>query len=156
MSEWRRAAFLPILLVSVCGAFGCGSRTDEWPYTVRIGGAQINVEVATTPQQRERGLMFRDDLDEKWGMLFVYDAEGPLEFWMRNTRIPLSIAFLDRGLVVRDIQDMTPMSEEMHVSKAPAIYALEVNQGWFARHDITPGTTAKFSPELEKFIEQNP
>ena len=153
MSEWRRVALLPILLVSVCGAFGCGSR--EWPYTVRMGGVQINVEVAATPQQRERGLMFRDELDEKWGMLFVYDKEETRQFWMKNTKIPLSIAFIDRGLVVRDIQDMTPMSEEMHLSKAPAIYALEVNQGWFARHNITPGTTAEFSPELEKFIEQS-
>ena len=156
MSEWRRVALLPILLVSVCGAFGCGSRTREWPYTVRMAGVQINVEVAATPQQRERGLMFRDELDEKWGMLFVYDKEEPRQFWMKNTKIPLSIAFIDRGLVVRDIQDMTPMSEEMHLSKAPAIYALEVNQGWFARHHITPGTTAEFSPELEKLIEQSP
>ena len=86
-------------------------------------------------------------------MLFVYESEEPLAFWMKNTTIPLSIAFLDRKRVVRDIQDMTPRSEARHVASAPVMFALEVNQGWFARHDVTPLATAVFSPELDALIE---
>jgi len=156
VSGWRRPVFLPIVLVGMCSVFGCNSRTREWPYTVQLGDASLKVEVAATPEQRERGLMFRDDLDENWGMLFAYDDEWTLSFWMKNTKIPLSIAFIDRGLVVRDIQDMTPMTEEMHTSKVPVMYAIEVNRGWFVRHDIAPGTVVTFSPELEKYIKQAP
>jgi uncharacterized membrane protein (UPF0127 family) len=98
------------------------------------------------------GLMGRERLGPDWGMLFVYDHEETLRFWMKNTKIPLSIAFLDDGLVVRDIQDMAPFDLTPHVSQAPVRYALEMEQGWFARRNVVPGTVAKFSPELDAFI----
>lgn len=154
MCDWRRGAFLPIVLMSVCGLSGCGGRSHEWPYTVEMGGTRLNVEVAVTPEQKDRGLMFRDRLDENWGMLFVYDTEQPLSFWMKNTRMPLSIAFVDRARIVRDIRDMPPLSEETHTSKVPAMYALEVNQGWFRRHKVTPGTDVTFSTELDDLIAE--
>jgi hypothetical protein len=119
---------------------------------MELGGARLHVEVARTDAQRARGLMFRDRLETDWGMLFVFNRQETLRFWMKNTRIPLSIAFLDDGLVVRDIQDMEPFDERAHLSKAPARYALEMERGWFARRNIAPGTVAKFSPELEAFL----
>jgi len=156
MSDWCGCAFLPIVVMGLCIVTGCDSHGREWPYTVETSGARLMVEVATTPEQLERGLMFRDRLDEDWGMLFVYDAEQTLSFWMKNTTIPLSIAFLDRGLVVRDIRDMQPLSEETLTSKVPAMYALETNRGWFERHNVTPGTAVTFSPELEALIKATP
>jgi hypothetical protein len=119
---------------------------------MELGGVRIRVEVARTDAERARGLMYRDRLGSDWGMLFVYDREERLSFWMKNTKIPLSIAFLDAGLVVRDIQDMTPLDETLHVSRVPARYALEMEQGWFSRRGVAPGTVAKFSAELEALI----
>jgi uncharacterized membrane protein (UPF0127 family) len=99
----------------------------------------LAAEVAETPRQRERGLMGRTALGENQGMLFVFEQEQPLSFWMRNTLIPLSIAYIDgRGTIV-DIQDMEPLDETSHPSAAPARYALEVNQGFFEEHGIRVG-----------------
>jgi len=162
MPSWRRRAFLPILgvVATLCWPLWClscsGRRGDDaWPYWVELAEARVNVEVALRAAERQRGLMYRSELGENWGMLFVYEREEPLVFWMKNTTIPLSIAFLDRRRVVRDIQDMTPLSEAQHAASAPVMYALEVNHGWFARHDVTPGTPAAFSPELEVLSERH-
>ncbi len=88
--------------------------------------------------------MYRDSLPENHGMLFVFDREQPLAFWMKNTKIPLSIAFLNKDFVIVDIQDMEPFSEKTHISAVPAMYALEVNQGFFRKHGIEVGDTLKF------------
>ncbi len=110
-------------------------------YIVNSAGERVPLvaEVAETPRQRDRGLMGRTALGENHGMLFVFDQEQPLSFWMRNTLIPLSIAYIDdRGTIV-DIQDMEPLDETSHPSAAPARYALEVNQGFFEEHGIRVG-----------------
>jgi len=158
MSDWRKRFLLPIVLLGVSCAWGCapGANAKVWPYEMELGGVAIHVEVARTPAQLHRGLMYRDRLDPDWGMLFVFPRQEPLQFYMKNTKIPLSIAFLDEGLVVRDIQDMTPFDETTHVSKVPARYALEMEQGWFARRNVAPGTTAKFSSELDAFLGRKP
>ena len=108
-----------------------------------IRGVKLYLEIAATPDKRQLGLMFRDSLPQNQGMLFVFEREQPLGFWMKNTKIPLSIAFLDRNYVIVDIQDMEPFSEKTHVSARPAMYALEVNQGFFRQHNITVGDTLK-------------
>jgi uncharacterized membrane protein (UPF0127 family) len=131
---------------------GCGSPAKDWPYSVEINGVRLNVEVAATPGERARGLMDRDELGSGWGMLFVFQQEETQTFWMRNTKIPLSIAFVGADLVVRDVQDMEPMTDDNHVSTAPAIYALEVNQGWFRSHGVAPGATVKFSRGLDDYL----
>lgn len=88
-----------------------------------------------------RGLMYREKLEPESGMLFVFEREQVLSFWMKNTLIPLSIAFLDaRGTVVR-IADMTPLSIDTVSSERPAQYALEVQQGAFARYGLAVGST---------------
>ncbi len=111
------------------------------PLTVK--GKTIWVEVVKTEEDKTKGLMFRDDLGRDEGMLFVYDREEILTFWMKNTPLPLSIAFLDsRGKVV-DLQDMTPFSIKTHASAYPARYALEMNQGWFKRNGVSVGDTIK-------------
>ena len=81
-------------------------------------------------------------------MLFVFDREEPLSFWMKNTRLPLSIAFIDKGGRIVDIQDMEPFSLESHTSTHPARYALEMNQGWFEREGIKVGHLVKIPSSL--------
>lgn len=106
---------------------------------VRVGGVPLTVEIASGGEQRYMGLSFRERLDESAGMLFVYPDERPLTFTMRNTLLPLSIAFIDDGLVVREIIDMDVGPGQLFDSDRPARYALEVNQGWFDRNGIEPG-----------------
>ncbi len=99
----------------------------------------VQVEIADTPAKRTRGLMGRTALAEDAGMLFVFDREQQLSFWMKNTLIPLSIAYIDAQRRIVDIQDMQPLDETPHPSAAPAQFALEVNQGFFAEHGIEVG-----------------
>lgn len=99
----------------------------------------VPVEIADTDAERQMGLMGRTALTEGTGMLFVFDAEEPRSFWMKDTLIPLSIAYIDAQGRIVDIQDMQPLDETPHPSAAPAQYALEVNQGFFAARGIQVG-----------------
>ena len=104
-----------------------------------IGGHALDTEVAATAVERQRGLSFRQSLGENSGMLFVYREQRPLVFTMRETSIPLAIAFLDAELVILEIQQMKPFAVEPYPAQNPAQYALEVNAGWFQSHNIKPG-----------------
>ena len=115
-----------------------------------IKGKTIKVEVARTGKEQERGLMFRERMGKDEGMLFVYEREERLSFWMKNTRLPLSIAFMDKGGRIVDIQDMEPFSLETHTSAHPARYALEMNRGWFAREGIKVGDLVKIPPTVHR------
>jgi uncharacterized membrane protein (UPF0127 family) len=99
----------------------------------------VPVEIADTDAERQRGLMERTALAEDAGMLFVFDREQPLSFWMKNTLIPLSVAYIDAEGRIVDIQDMQPLDETPHPSAELAQYALEVNQGFFAQRGIQVG-----------------
>jgi len=99
----------------------------------------VQVEIADTDAERQRGLMGRAALAEDAGMLFVFGQEQPLSFWMKNTLIPLSIAYIGEGGTIVDIQDMQPLDETSHPSAAPARYALEVNQGFFEARGVQVG-----------------
>lgn len=99
----------------------------------------IQAEVAATPEQRERGLMYRKSMPANAGMLFLFDEKAGRCFWMKNTNLPLSIAFLaDDGSIV-NIEDMAPQTEDNHCPRAAVRYALEMNKGWFAQKGIKPG-----------------
>ena len=108
---------------------------------LRIGGVPVDAEIASSGEQRYMGLSFRKALGENAGMLFVYPDERPLTFTMRNTLIPLSIAFISEALVIDEIVDMDVGPGQLFPSTRPARYALEVNQGWFERNGIEPGAT---------------
>jgi uncharacterized membrane protein (UPF0127 family) len=107
--------------------------------TLTIAGHTLTVEVASTPQTRETGLMNRFSLRQDHGMLFVFEAPQPLAFWMKNTYIPLSIAFVDDSGRILNIEDMRPQDEATHWSNGEARYAIEMRQGWFASKGIGPG-----------------
>ena len=99
----------------------------------------LTVEIADTPEARSTGLMHRESLGEDRGMLFLWPEETTTGFWMRNTLIPLSIAFISREGVVIDIQDMEPLDETLHYAPLPYLYAVELNRGWYEEKGIGVG-----------------
>jgi uncharacterized membrane protein (UPF0127 family) len=104
-----------------------------------IGGHRLVAEIAATVPTRTTGLMNRFSLQPDHGMLFVFDAPQPLAFWMKNTYVPLSIAFIARDGTILNIEDMAPQTESTHPSRGLALYALEMKKGWFAERGIAPG-----------------
>ncbi|HOB94720.1 MAG TPA: DUF192 domain-containing protein [Aquabacterium sp.] len=107
--------------------------------TLNAGMHNIRAEVALTPDQRQKGLMYRRDLGQYEGMLFVFEEPMPQCFWMKNTPTPLTIAFLaDDGSIV-NLADMKPFDESSHCSAKPVRFVLEMNQGWFAKRGIKAG-----------------
>lgn len=106
---------------------------------LKAGMHLIQAQVATTPQQRAIGLMFRREMPANEGMLFEFEQPAVQCFWMRNTLLPLTAAFVaDDGTVV-NLADMQPLSEASHCSAKPVRYVLEMHQGWFAKRAIGPG-----------------
>lgn len=117
----------------------CKEDKTENRRNILVGGIPMTVEINDSPVKRTRGLMFRDRLDWNEGMLFVFEREDTLSFWMRNTSIPLSIAFVNKEGVIIDIQDMRPFDQTAHKSRGSALYALEVNKGWFETNGVEAG-----------------
>ena len=107
--------------------------------TLEINGHKVLAEVAATDSTRATGLMHRRMMPENRGMLFVFAHAQPQSFWMMNTHIPLSIAYVDEHGVIVNITDMKPLTTDPHPSSKPAKYALEMNQGWFAKRGIKAG-----------------
>jgi len=105
-----------------------------------FGKTPLYAEVADEPNERAQGLQFRDGLLENWGMLFVYDSERILEFWMKDTAIPLDIAYIDAEGTIREIHKMHPFDTKIFQSKLRMKYALEVNRGWFRMNGVKIGT----------------
>ncbi|MCU0950877.1 MAG: DUF192 domain-containing protein [Burkholderiaceae bacterium] len=99
----------------------------------------ITAEVASTDPTRSRGLMFRDKLAPNHGMLFIFDGKQIHCMWMRNTLIPLSVAFIEDDGSIVNIADMQPKTEDSHCAARPVRYALEMDKGWFAARGIKPG-----------------
>ncbi|MFP4483221.1 MAG: DUF192 domain-containing protein [Spirochaetaceae bacterium] len=106
---------------------------------LRVGSYRVTAEIADTEDERRRGLMFRETLPANHGMLFVFPDEAPRSFWMRNTEIPLTIAYADADGRIVSIHDMEPFSEEPVPSRGAAKYALEVNQGELAAKGVQVG-----------------
>lgn len=117
--------------------------------TLTIGTHKLVAEVVATVEQRATGLMNRFSLKPDHGMLFVFGRPAPQGFWMKNTYIPLSIAFLDADGRILNIEDMRPQSEETHWSKGPALYAVEMKKGWFAERGIGPGAVVAGMPRVK-------
>ncbi len=116
---------------------------------IRFGAQVLKAEIAATPIARQIGLMNRSALPENLGMLFVFPADTPVCMWMKDTLIPLSVAFIDRDGRVLNIADMQPGSLQIHCATAPVRYALEANQGWFQRRAVKPGDTATGMDDLD-------
>jgi uncharacterized protein len=116
--------------------------------TLTINGNKLTAEVAATPDQRATGLMHRFSLQPDHGMLFVFERMEMQAFWMKNTYIPLSIAFIGADGRIVNIDDMAPRDESSHWSKRPVVYALEMRKGWFAERGIVAGDKVMGLPPL--------
>ncbi len=113
---------------------------------LQAGMHNIVAELAQTPQQQQTGMMMRTEMAAHEGMLFVFEEAGPRCFWMKNTLLPLSIAFIEDDGTIVNIAEMKPRSEATHCSEKPVRFALEMNQGWFSKRAIKAGFRLKGSP----------
>lgn len=131
----RRVALLLVALTCVPPVLAQSLPTIE----LTINGHRLTAEVATTVAARTVGLMRRFSLRPDHGMLFVFDAPQLLAFWMKDTYVPLSIAFIGADGRILNIEDMAPQTERTHDSRGPALFALEMKKGWFAQLGIAAG-----------------
>jgi len=131
------------LLLALSLAAVAGSALAQAPATrtIELGAGMhlIHAEVADSFATRMQGLMHRTSLPPNGGMLFVFDEEAIHCMWMKNTLIPLSVAFLDASGAIINIADMRPQTEESHCAASPARYALEMTRGWFAQRGVRAG-----------------
>jgi uncharacterized protein len=112
--------------------------------TLGVGGVhKVIAEVASIPSDRAQGLMHRKKLNDNEGMLFVYPQPHVTGMWMKNTLIPLSVAFIDEKGVIINVEEMKPETLDAHMAKAPAKYSLEMNSGWFKKRKLGPGAKIK-------------
>jgi uncharacterized membrane protein (UPF0127 family) len=150
MTSIKRLAVLALL--GLAGLASLGARAQSGPQPklpttpLTIGIHVVQAELAVTPEQQATGMMFRTSMGTNEGMLFVNDDAGVRCFWMRNTLVPLTIAFIaDDGTIV-NTADMEPRSEKSHCSAQPVRFALEMNLGWFAKRGIKPGAKISGKP----------
>jgi hypothetical protein len=135
----KTARLLVVLILAWLGtAANAQQQMPEMALT--INGHKLTAEVAYTDPQRMQGLMYRRILPEDHGMLFVFAETARHAMWMKNTYIPLSVAFIDEQGVIINIENMQPQTEDTHPAAKPAKYALEVNLGWFGKHGVKPGS----------------
>jgi uncharacterized membrane protein (UPF0127 family) len=141
-------SILPLLAVALAmPAYG-----QQLPVVQLTAGMHVvRAEVAADFGTRAQGLMNRKSLAPNSGMLFVFDDASIHCMWMKNTLIPLSVAFIDAGGTITNIADMQPHSEQSHCATRPAVYALEMTQGWFAQRGIKPGMKLG---GLEKLVQR--
>lgn len=150
----RRSVSLKLCALAVFAALSITDQTSQAQpvqsglptQDLYAGMHRIIAEVAATPDQRAIGLMGRQSLADNRGMLFVFELPQRQCFWMEQTFVPLSIAFLREDGTITNIEDMQPLSRESHCSTEPVRLALEVNQGWFDQRNIKPGMQIRGLP----------
>jgi uncharacterized membrane protein (UPF0127 family) len=122
---------------------GVAAGEDLPTIPLSINGHRLVAEIAATTETRTTGLMHRFSLKPDHGMLFIFSAPQPLAFWMKNTFVPLSIAFIGADGRILNIEDMAPQTEMTHPSRGPALWTLEMKKGWFADRGIGVGAEVK-------------
>jgi uncharacterized membrane protein (UPF0127 family) len=145
----NRAAFFGVVLI-VGGVLAQETAQLALPaITISVGGKAVTAEVADEPQERVTGLMFRKNLASDSGMLFVMPEPEHAAFWMKNTTLPLSVAYINESGLILEIHDLRPLDEKPVPSTFSNIaYALEMEQGWFAKNRILAGDRIKGLPPL--------
>jgi len=139
------------LVLAVAGPARAAPMNDALPtIPLSINGHKIVAEVAATPERRSLGLMNRFSLQPDHGMIFVFDYPEPQAFWMKNTFIPLSIAFVAPDGKIINIDEMQPHDESTHTSRRPALYAIEMRKGWFTERGIKSGDVVTGLPERKR------
>lgn len=138
---------LVIVVALVLGC--CTNDASAEVRNVLVDGSCFSLEVVRSIELMEKGLSGKDQLCGDCGMLFVFEVPGQYAFWMKDTALPLSVAFLGEGGRVLNIAGMTPFSRDLHFSKGVALYALEVGQGWFSNHGIEAGDVLHWVVDAE-------
>lgn len=135
-----RALPLLILLLALLPAADAPDRACSVVIVNQLNErVSLRAEIADTEEKRNRGLMFRTALGVGEGMIFIFEENGFLNFWMKNTYIPLSIAYINEYGIINEIYDMKPRDASLVASRMQARYALEVNRGWFRKNRISRG-----------------
>jgi uncharacterized protein len=130
----------PILALALALAVGTAGAQSLPVVQLQAGMHLIQAEVAADFGSRSQGLMYRTAMASNVGMLFIFDELSTPCMWMKNTLIPLSVAFIDEHGVITNVEDMAPQTEDSHCASRPARYALEMNRGWFAARGVKPGS----------------
>lgn len=148
------AGFLALALVVLSSCAAQKAVTDSpnpklATLAMRIGNANLVAEIARTEVERERGLMFRKRLEDGKGMLFVFDKDDRLAFWMKNTLLPLSLAYISADGTIRQIVDLEPESLAAIQAERSVRYALEVPRGWFDRAGVRVGDVVSFADGVD-------
>lgn len=141
MVQRIRGIFFLLLILSVFETYA--QSLPRVPLYIK--NKEIWVEVAKTPEERATGLMGRTALRKDEGMLFIFETEGYHSFWMKNTPIPLAIAFMDKEYKIVKISEMKPLTLNSHTPPQPILYALEMEKGWFSSNGIKAGDVVRFS-----------
>jgi uncharacterized membrane protein (UPF0127 family) len=139
-----------LLAFALCSAVHAGAAAQSTLPTTKLSAGihLITAEVASRHTDLARGLMFRESLAPNHGMLFLFEAKSVQCMWMRNTLIPLSVAFIDDDGSIVNIEDMQPKTENSHCSLRPVRIALEMERGWFAKRGLKPGARINGLPSL--------
>ncbi len=145
MSPGLRIKGIPFILFLFLLTHSTAHSEGSLKVPIYLKNKEIRVEVAKTPEERARGLMGRKLLGKDEGMLFIFEKEDYHGFWMKDTYIPLSIAFIDREGRIVKIADMRPLSLETHDPPRPILYALEMKKGWFSANGFKAGDILRFS-----------
>lgn len=140
--------FLLVLALLLWSGFKSSCTASNEIHEIKVNGKSAYVEIAPTKEKRARGLMHREKLDKDHGMLFIFPQDKSLSFWMKNTKIPLSIAFINSNGVIIQIDSMLPNSLNTHKSKEKVRYALEMEKDWFRKNRIKAGNSISFSPVI--------
>lgn len=149
--RFDHAALLRVLAaLALASAVAAGADTGFKTAQIRVGAHPLKVEIAASDPQREKGLMFRQSMPPNDGMLFIFDEPAYHSMWMKNTLIPLSVAYLDAQGTILNILDMEPQTLDAHLSAGPAIYAIETNKGWFAAKKIKAGDKVTGLPKATR------
>ena len=145
MVKMKKRFLIPLFLILIPALFSCAEkRKYNLPVRTLIintdsGSVEVQAELAVKAEERNYGFMNRKNIPDGTGMLFIFEKDQMLNFWMKNTPHPLSIAYIDAAGTISDILDMTPFSETSVPSSRSVRYALEVSQGWFVSQGIKVG-----------------
>ena len=141
----KNFAFICLIIFAFC-VFACSNKLEKKELTIQTKQGEtvtVKAELAVTPEERNHGYMGRKVIPDGTGMLFIFENDQILSFWMKNTPHPLSIAFISSDGRIRDIFDMTPFSIDSIVSTGYVRYALEVPQGWYKKAGVSTGDYLK-------------
>ncbi|NOZ20361.1 MAG: DUF192 domain-containing protein [Planctomycetes bacterium] len=149
----RLAAIACAMALCSCSASKTPESASKKLHVIQVGGKELKVEVVNTPETRRLGLSNRKTIPPDQGMLFVYPDDEYQSFWMKNTYVPLSIAFIRSDGWITQIEDMAPETLLSHRSKVRVAFVLEVPQGWFGRNGVKLGDTVEIPPALREAVE---